>query len=415
MGFRQTWQSLDRQSQRNLTISFVVGFLFWTCMASQLPVIPLYADSLGADTDQVGWVMGAFAVGLLMFRSKLGKESDRRGRVKVMQVGLLVATVIPLYYAWFPVIPLLLVFRAVHGISIAAFATSYSAFVADLAPSQHRGELVGYMSLVNPLGIGLGPLMGEGILTAGNFSAVFIGSAVLGGLGFVLTWLLRENIPEKTTPDRLTSVPEYALWRTWWHPRVRTPALVLLLIGLSFGTLSAFMPLFLKEEQIPINSGFFYLSAAVAGIFVRLPLAHWSDRWGRGIFVSIGICGYASSMFLMYGAQTPVMVLMSGLLEGTGAGFVIPSIITMIADRTTKLERGYILGLVWTGFDVGIALAGPTVGGLVKDLGLQNAFAMATALSGLALLVFLTQSNGSVQRSWRFATGRAEDVFAVNN
>jgi MFS family permease len=410
MAFRPTWQSLDRQTQINLGISFGIGWLFWTCMACQLPVIPLYADSLGASADQVGWVMGAFAVGLLLFRSRLGRQSDQLGRVQVMRVGLLVATIIPLYYALFPAIPLLFVFRAVHGISIAAFATSFNAFVADLAPLKHRGELVGYMSLVNPLGVGLGPILGDWLRTEWHFATVFCGASLLGALGFALTWLLRE----RRTNLGADALPKYQLWRSWGHPRVRTPALVLLLIGLSFGSLSTFMPLFLRQEQIPINSGWFYLSAAIAGVLVRLPLANWSDRWGRGMFVSIGICGYASSMWLMYNAQSPLAVLISGALEGTGAGFVIPSIITIVADRTTKLERGYIIGLVWSGFDVGIALAGPVVGGLVKQLGLQTAFAVATGLSLLALLVFLTQSSGNVGRSWRFATGRGQDVFALD-
>ncbi len=411
-----TWRIIPSADQRNLTICFVVGLLFWSCMASQLPVLPLYVDSLGGTTDQVGIVMGAFAVGLLLFRPYLGQEADRRGRVKVMRLGLLVATVMPCYYALFPAIPLLIVFRAVHGISIAAFTTAYSALVADMAPAEQRGEVVGYMSLVNPLGLAIGPALGAWLKDVFCYEVLFYGAGILGGLGFWLTFRLHEH-PHNSGSAKLhcsvVAKETTKLWQSWWHPRVRVPSLVLLLVGLSFGTLSAFMPLFLKRQGIPINAGLFYLSAAIAGLLVRLPLASWSDRLGRGIFVSVGIICYALSMALMYGAQNQVMVLLSGAIEGMGAGLVIPSIITLIADRTTPQERGSVFGLVWSGFDLGIALAGPTVGAVIRQSELNHAFAIATGLCLIGLVIFLTQSSGNVSGSWRFATGRGHDVWSI--
>jgi Arabinose efflux permease len=378
-------------------------------MACQLPVMPLYVDSLGGTTDQIGIVMGSFAIGLLLFRPYLGREADRRGRVKVMRLGLVVATVMPCCYALFPAIPLLIAFRAIHGISIASFTTGYSALVADLAPAGQRGEIVGYMSLVNPLGLAIGPALGGWIQAGFGYQVLFHTASVLGGLGLWLTLYLRENC--RSAPE--AGAKSAKLWQIWWHPRVRIPTVVLLLVGLSFGTLSAFMPLFLKRQGIPINAGLFYLSAAIAGLLVRLPLASWSDRLGRGIFVSVGIICYALSMALMYGAQHPLTVLLSGMIEGMGAGLVIPSIITIIADRTTPQERGLVFGLVWSGFDLGIALAGPTVGVVIRQAELNHAFAIATGLCLVGLGIFLTQSSGNVSASWRFATGRGRDVWSI--
>jgi len=404
-----SWRLMPTATQHNLLISFVVGLLFWSCMASQLPVMPLYVDSLGGSTDQIGMVMGAFAVGLVVFRPYLGREADRTGRVKVMRMGLLVATVMPCYYAFFPAIPLLILLRAVHGISIAAFTTGYSALVADLAPPGRRGEIVGYMSLVNPLGLAIGPALGGWLQDTFGYQVSFYTASALGGLGLGLTLCLTEGLP---TPCGTRAKPN-GLWRMWWHPRVRIPTLVLLLVGLSFGTLTAFMPLLLKRQGIPLNPGLFYLSAAIAGFAVRLPLASWSDRLGRGVFVSLGIICYALSTALMYGAQSSPTVLLSGALEGVGAGLVIPSIIAIIADRTTPQERGIVFGMVWSGFDLGIVLAGPTVGAVIRHGNLSHAFAIATGLCLLGLVVFLTQSSGNIRASWRFATGRGKDGWSI--
>jgi MFS family permease len=54
----------------------------------------------------------------------------------------------------------MMVIRAFHGLSIAAFVVAYSALVIDIAPPANRGELLGYMSLVNPVGMALGPCLG---------------------------------------------------------------------------------------------------------------------------------------------------------------------------------------------------------------------------------------------------------------
>lgn len=379
-------------------------------MAGQLPVIPLYVDSLGGTAEQVGWVMGSFAIGLLALRPQLGRCADRIGRVSVMRIGLLVATVIPLCYALFPAIPLIMFFRAVHGISIAAFATGFSALVADLAPAPIRGKIVGYMTIVNPVGFAIGPVVGDWLAKTYGYPWLFGAVAGVGGTALLLTYGLAEVIPTAKAEDFSQNLP---LWRTWWHPRIRVPAMVLLLVGLAFGILTAFMPLFLKQVGIRMNVGLFYLAAALSGIVTRLQLANWSDRWGRGIFVSLGICGYALSSWIMYRAENPEMVLLSGAMEGLGAGLVIPSIITITADRTTMQERGTVMGLVWMGFDLGIALAGPAVGSLIQFVGLQNTFIVGTALTILGLVIFSSQSSGTLRGSWRFATGRGKDYWAI--
>ena len=95
MRFPQAFQQLPTDTRHELFVSFVTGLLFWSSMASQLPVIPLYVESLGGTEAQVGWVMGSFAIGLLLCRAYLGRLADRKGRRIVMQLGLVVAATIP--------------------------------------------------------------------------------------------------------------------------------------------------------------------------------------------------------------------------------------------------------------------------------------------------------------------------------
>ncbi|PZU97355.1 MAG: MFS transporter [Pseudanabaena sp.] len=408
-----TFSSLDTSLRKNLTAIFWAGLFFWSSMASQLPTIPLYIRSLTQSYDEIGMVMGSFAIGLLVCRSYLGRLSDRKGRRYTMRIGLIVATIMPLCYAVLPSIPLLMVCRAVHGISIAAFASSYSALIADLAPIEKRGEIIGYMSLVNPLGLAFGPAIGGVIYEVWGYQLLFVCASLFALIGLVLTTQIET---EGLVSDReIQAVVKLGFWQTLLSPRVRVPSTVLLLVGLAFGTLSSFMPILMEQKNMTLNAGVFYMAAALSGFIIRFPVARLSDEWGRGIFISIGICFYGISMVIIFFASHDVAFLLSGIAEGIGAGIVIPSVIALLADRTVPQERGYIFGMTWMGFDVGIALAGPIMGKMIGLVGITNIFAIATGICVLGLLIFCTQSNQTVAASLKFATGKSSDHYAIKS
>ena len=165
---------------------------------------------------------------------------------------------------------MLIFFRAVHGISIAAFAASYSALVADLAPIENRGEIIGYMSLVNPLGLAIGPAMGGLMQEAWGYQPLFVTASLLALAGLLLTVQIRK---EGDRQGNSKSMNKAGFWQTFLNPRVRVPSTVLLLVGLAFGTLSSFMPLLMQQKQIPLNAGLFYMAAALSGFIIRFPVA----------------------------------------------------------------------------------------------------------------------------------------------
>ena len=151
----KVFRTFDARLRRNLLILFTAGLLFWSSMGSLLPTLPLYIEHVGATKQQIGIVMGSFAIGLLLSRPWLGKTADRRGRKIVLLIGTLIAAIAPFGFLVVKSIPLLMVLRAFHGISIAAFTTGYLALVADLSDETNRGEVIGYMSLVTPTGLAI--------------------------------------------------------------------------------------------------------------------------------------------------------------------------------------------------------------------------------------------------------------------
>jgi MFS family permease len=407
--------------RRNLLVLFTAGLLFWSALAALLPTLPLYIESTGASRHMVGIVMGAFAIGLLGARGWMAKLTDERGRKLVLLIGITVVAIAPLGYVGTTSIPLLIGIRAVHGISIAAFALAYNTLVVDLSPPQQRGEIIGYMSLVNPVGMAIGPALGGFSQAWLGYGPMFLITAGLGFLGVLFTLLVNEPrtvsasspaLSNELNPGDRKTQPQF--WRMLGDPRIRVPALILLMIGLSFGTLSTFVPLFIREAGVTLNVGLFYTAAAISSFVIRLIVGPLSDRYGRGVFISISLILYALAMGTLWQATSATLFLLAGIIEGMGAGTLIPMMAALMADRSHPDERGRTFGICMIGFDTGIAIAGPVFGAVADSINYRGLFGLSAGLSFLGFLIFLTSASKTLGSSLRFALGQGRDHYAVD-
>ncbi|NES80527.1 MAG: MFS transporter [Moorea sp. SIO2B7] len=407
---------LEFQTRKNLLVLFTTGLSFWISITFLLPVLPAYIEDLGAKTQQVGLVMGCFAIGLLLSRTWLGRLADQRGRKIVVLIGTLVGGIAPLGYILVQSISGLMAVRAFHGISIAAFTTGYSALVVDLSPPKQRGEIIGYMSLVVPIGMAIGPALGGLMQDSVGYQITFFLSAFSGLLALIGANQVKENQDKEIILEPIENVANKSN-RTFLQllssHSLFIPALVLVLIGLVFGSLVSFLPLFIRQTQINFNAGLFYAAAAIASFTVRIFAGQASDRYGRGLFITISLVCYFISMILLIIVENSRVFLLSAIFEGIGAGLIIPMIIALISDRSSENERGQVFALCIGGFDLGIALGGPILGSLAAIFSYREMFALSASLAIVALLIFMTQSSKNIVHSFRFAIGQGKDGYAL--
>ena len=379
-----------------------------------LPTLPAYVQDLGGTTQQVGWVMGAFAIGLLGSRTWLGNLADSHSRKIVLLIGSVVGGVAPLGYLWFNAISELMAVRAFHGISIAAFTTGYSAMVVDLSPAKQRGEIVGYMSLAVPIGMALGPALGSFIQAQEGYPLLFINASILGGLSIICASRVKADnctVQKQVTLKNPKQSPQ-SFRQILLNRALNVPTLIMLLIGLVFGALASFLPLYLAYLSIDFGAGTFYSAAAIASFLARFVSGRASDRYGRGIFITLSLFCYTISMVLLAMTRSPQDFLLVAILEGAGSGVLIPAIVTLISDRSYAFERGRVYAVCIGGFDLGIAIAGPLLGNF-GETGYRSMFLVAAALGGLAIVLFLIMSNRNVMASIKFALGKGKDQYSV--
>ncbi|MEH2257145.1 MFS transporter [Nostoc sp.] len=408
----KAFNTFDAELRRNLLILFTAGLLFWSSLSSLLPTLPLYIDDVGASKQEIGIVMGSFAIGLLLSRPMLGRLADERGRKIVLLIGTIVAAIAPFGYLATKSIGLLILVRIFHGISVAAFTTGYSALVADLAPAQTRGEIIGYMTLATPIGLAIGPALGGSLEATSGYGILFLLSAELGFVA--LLGIVQVTNPQVQTQEQ-TEEEDRKFWQILASPRVRIPTIVMLLVGLSLGAVHTFVSLFLKSTEVDFNGGLFFTAAAISSFSIRIFAGKASDRFGRGLFITFGIFCYVLALILLWQAYNVIVFLLAAIAEGAGGGTLISMMITMMADRSLPQERGKIFAICIAGLDLGIAIAAPLLGIIAELVGYRDMFGYGAAITSLALILFLTHSSKNLSNSLRFALGLAPDAYALKN
>lgn len=377
-----------------------------------LPTLPVYMESIGNSKQEIGIVMGGFAIGLLLFRPMLGKLADQYSRKLVLLIGTTVAFLAPFGYLGFTSIPMLMLVRIFHGISIAAFTTGYSALVSDLSPIAVRGAIISYMSLTAPLGLAIGPAVGEYLAAKSGYSSLFLFAATLALMGLLgATKVI--NPPAQIYQQNSGNNDKF--WQILLSPRVRVPAFVMLLVGISVGAVHVFVSLFIKSTEVDFNAGLFFTIAAIASFSFRVFTGKASDRFGRGLFITFGVSAYILACLILWQANSTYAFILAALAEGCGGGTVMSMITTLMADRSLPHERGRIFALCIAGFDFGIAIAAPILGFVAERFGYHNMYCYTAILTSLGLIIFLTRSSKNLSQSLSFALGRGKDAYSLNN
>ncbi|AUT02333.1 MFS transporter [Nostoc sp. CENA543] len=408
----KAFHTFDTNLRRNLLILFAAGLLFWSSTSMFLPVLPVYVKTLGNSEPEIGIIMGGFAIGLLLFRPTLGKLADKYSRKLVLLIGTAVAFLAPFGYLSFTSIPMLILVRIFHGISVAAFTTGYSALVSDLSPVVRRGEIISYMSLTAPIGFGMGLAMGEYLVDKVGYPGLFLFSSTLAFIGFLGT---TKVINPPLQVYKQNSEKNHRFWQILLSQRVRVPALVMLLVGISVGSVHVFVSLFIKSTPVDFNAGLFFMISAIASFSFRVFTGKASDRFGRGLFITFGVAAYVLACVILSQANSTFAFILAAMAEGCGGGTVMSMITTLMADRSLPHERGRIFALCIAGFDFGIAIAAPMLGFVAGKVGYHNMYGYTAALTSLGLIIFLTLSSKNTLESLRFALGRGSDAYSLNN
>lgn len=348
---------------------FVVTLFSLTAVGAVLPVLPLYVRGpLGEGNFAVGLVIGAFAFTALAGRPIAGHVADLRGRRPVVAVGSLLAAVAGLLYLVPGGLPTLIVARLVLGVGEGMVFTAGATWVVDLAPPDRRGRVIGLYGLAVWSGLSLGPPIGDALLRAGSYDAVWAFTAIAPFVGALVALRL---------PDPFRPIPE-AEPRALIARESVWPGVALSLATVGYAAMASFIVLDLDANGTGHGAVAFTAFAATV-VVTRLVAGDLPDRIGPLRCATAAAAIEVVGLALIALAESLPVALAGAVGMGAAFALLYPSLSLVVVNSVSEARRGSALGTFTAFFDVGVGIGGPLAGLAVSLGGYPAAFWLGSA------------------------------------
>jgi MFS family permease len=271
----------------------------------------------------------------------------------------------------------LFVLRGVQGLAFAAGFNAASTLAAEFAPPGRRAAALGVFGVSTLATHALAPSLGELVVARAGFHALFAVATVYSVVALAIAWPLRETISPasiRTRPLRAT----------------RTLAVAIATVtccGIAFGAVITYVPTFVQDAGLGSVSTFF-LSYTAAAVLTRVGAGGLGDSLGRRPVIVPALVLLAASVALLAAVRSAPALAGAGILFGTAQGFVYPTLNAFTIDMADVSQLGRVQTLYNGAFNLGTTAGSMALGTVVQDFGHRAMFLCASAVAGVALVVF---------------------------
>jgi len=349
--------------QASLAILFIVVFVDLLGFGMVIPVLPLYAKTLGAKEAWVGLLSSGYSAMQLVFAPVWGRLSDRVGRRPVLLASIAMTAVAFAMYGLASSFAWLLVARLFAGIATANIAIA-QAYVADVTTPETRAKGMGIIGAAFGLGFVLGPAFG-GVLSRSSLAAPSFAAAGLAAANLVACWFVLGEPGQRRAATHGARLRGLAPLKS----ELARPG-VLALIAIYFLSITAFSAMentyaFLATERYRIEPrNVFWLFAYIGLIVVVVQgglIGPLTKRFGEKRLLVAGLVFQGCAL-----AALPFAVGIPGLLAATaplavGSGLTSPALSALLSKLARSDDQGGTLGLGQSAAAFG-RIAGPEGG-----------------------------------------------------
>jgi DHA1 family multidrug resistance protein-like MFS transporter len=388
-----------------------VGFLARASYAlARTPVLALFAASLGAGPEAIGFAVAISTVTGIFFKMPAGVLSDVIGRTRTLFMGLAVFAVVPFAYLFVSSYDALVVVRFLHGFATAIYGPVAMAVVLGIAGGK-RAEMLAWFSSVTIIGNLIGAPLGGFMLTwlsAGrepslaHFHIIYGVVAALGMASLLIAlWVMQgkwDSPKHENGPTLKAVLTQFRIGvrEILMDRRVLLTSNMEGFQNLAVGALEAFLPIYAVVicGFSAFQAGLLWGTQIAVTILSKPLMGKISDRHGRQNLLFGGMFVCAFSFVLIPWFQSFSMLLLLAAIFGLGEAVVTSSAAALVADFCREDHLGSAMGTFGTIFDVGHA-SGPLLAGLLIGLtgsgtDYRLSFAVVAALLVAAALAFRT-------------------------
>ena len=352
-------------------------------------IIPIAAD-LSRSVGAVTFAASAYLLSYGVMQLVWAVISDRYGRVRSMQVALVVAGVAGIISAAAPNLALLVVARGVAGAAFAAAVPGALIYIGDTVPMRARPAALADLATAIAVGFAVGTVGAAVIAEQFNWRAPF---AVIGCTTLLVAILMSRLIePPRERPEKMFAE----------LPLLIRDRGTLLILGLAFvegfvvlGFL-VFLPAILQLSGVATSkAGGVTAVYGVAVVIAAWGLKRVTGRISPHWILALGGVLVVAAFGLLVVVQDPLPVLVSA--TGLGAAWALMHTgLQAWATEASPTSRSLVVSAfaasLFTGSAVGTWVGGMMLAGDNVTLLFTTACALATLLTIVATLGRARQS-----------------------
>lgn len=344
--------------------------------------LPGFLQELGAGEVQIGFLWGLTGATAVACRPEVGRQMDLRGRRRVILAGALLNILVCALYLGIAEIGIALVaVRVLHGASQSVLFSGLMTYAADVVPAGRRTEGLAVFGVSGILPLALGSLLGDALLLAFDYGALFVAATGFAALCLLLVLWLPERRPEGGHEERrgfAASLSQPDLVPIWF-------------VGTLFATALAAAFAFVKTFTVETGVGSlgrFFAAYAGAAILLRVTLAWLPERVGPKRVLLPAMVTFAAGFVLLSRAESALDLGAAGACCGLGHGFTFPILTGLVVTRARAAERGAAIAIFTALFDAGSLIGGPAFGAVLARFGYAAMFQSAAGVIAVGLVVF---------------------------
>lgn len=370
-------------------ISVWFGCFFTGLAIGQIiPFLPLYVEMLGVkDADALSlWSGLIFSVTFIVSAAVAplwGSLADRKGRKLMLLRASLGMGVVILLQAFVTQAWQLLLLRALMGLT-SGYIPNAMALVAAQAPRERSGWALSCVSTGQIGGVILGPMLGGLLADWLGLRLVFVVTAVLLLISFLVTlFLIREegyNVASKQIKMRGQEV-----FRSLENPKLMLCLFATtLVIQMCNGSVNPILTLFVRElapdvQNIAFLSGFIAALPGISALIAAPRLGRLGDRIGTQRILLATMMATVVLFIAMSFVSSAVQLGVLRFLLGFADGAMLPAVQTLLVRHSPDKVTGRIFGYNQSFMYLG-NVAGPLLGAAVAMLAGYRWVFFATAL-----------------------------------
>jgi predicted MFS family arabinose efflux permease len=364
-----------------------------------LPLLPFYAERLGADATWIGALVAAFAFAQLATAPLWGRLSDRYGRRPMILGGLVMSAIAYVLFEHAGTVWVLFVSRLFQGAGGGTTGV-VQAYLSDSVDEEHRSQALGWLTAATSAGVMAGPAIGSLAAAIGTVPPGYL-AAGLCVLNLLFAWRWLPEPPRDTSHG--LSPAERSTRKVFRevlaHPTGSVGSLIWIYSAgmMALMAMSGMLALYLQRRFGITESevGWAYVYVGAISLVMRsLVLGPMVRRLGEVRVIRLGLASMAVGLATMPLAGTVWLLALPIALMPIGTAFLFPATTSLVAGRGGRGRTGTVLG-AQQAFGGVARMMGPLLAGVAfQHLGPGSPFWLASCLIVAAFVFSSVVTNG---------------------